>query len=58
MKIVVFLNGEYNYSMEFIKTITEKAFVLCADGGANASFHYGVMPNKIVGDLDSIEPEI
>ena len=58
MKIVVFLNGEYNYSMEFIKTITEKAFVLCADGGANASFRYEVMPNKIIGDLDSIEPEI
>ena len=58
MKIVVFLNGEYNYSMEFMKTITEKAFVLCADGGANASFRYEVMPNKIIGDLDSIEPEI
>ena len=58
MKIVVFLNGEYCYSNEFIKTITEKAFVFCADGGANACFRYNIKPNKIVGDLDSVDREI
>ena len=58
MKIVVFLNGEYLYSNEFIKTITEKAFVFCADGGAKACFRYNVKPNKIIGDLDSIDKDI
>ncbi len=58
MKKVVFLNGEYNYSNDFIKTITNKAFVLCADGGANACFSYGVNINEVVGDLDSINDEV
>ena len=30
---------------------------VCADGGANAARAYGLVPDAIVGDLDSISPE-
>ena len=53
---VIFLNGEYKYSQEFMdKLISENTVCFCADGGANFAFKYGKMPEVIVGDLDSIE---
>ena len=55
-KYVIFLNGEYKYSQEFMdKLISENTVCFCADGGANFAFKYGKMPEMIVGDLDSIE---
>ena len=55
-KFVIFLNGEYKYSQEFMdKLVSENAVCFCADGGANFVFKYGKMPEMIVGDLDSIE---
>ena len=55
-KYVIFLNGEYKYSQEFMdKLISENTVCFCADGGANFAFKYGKMPEVIVGDLDSIE---
>ena len=36
MKAVVFLNGEYTYSQEFIDSLlVEETVLICADGGAN-----------------------
>ena len=53
---MIFLNGEYKYSQEFMdKLISENTVCFCADGGANFAFKYGKMPEVIVGDLDSIE---
>ena len=55
-KYVIFLNGEYKYSQEFMdKLVSENTVCFCADGGANFAFKYGKMPEVIVGDLDSIE---
>jgi len=33
------------------------ALILCADGGANRALERGIVPDFIVGDLDSILPE-
>ena len=53
---MIFLNGEYKYSQEFMdKLISENTVCFCADGGANFAFKYRKMPEVIVGDLDSIE---
>ena len=55
-KFVIFLNGEYKYSQEFMdRLVSEETICFCADGGANFAFKYGKMPEMIVGDLDSIE---
>ena len=58
-KYVIFLNGEYKYSQEFMdKLVSENTVCFCADGGANFAFKYGKMPEVIVGDLDSIEKKV
>lgn len=57
-KAIIFLNGEYNYSPNFInKLIDENSDCYCADGGANYIFKYNKIPKLIVGDLDSIKQE-
>ena len=58
-KYVIFLNGEYKYSQEFIdKLVSKNSVCFCADGGANFAFKYGKIPEVIVGDLDSIEKKV
>ena len=58
-KYVIFLNGEYKYSQEFMdKLVSKNAVCFCADGGANFAFKYGKMPEVIIGDLDSIEKKV
>ena len=58
-KYVIFLNGEYKYSQEFMdKLVSKNAVCFCADGGANFAFKYGKIPEVIVGDLDSIEKKV
>ena len=58
-KYVIFLNGEYKYSQEFMdKLVSENAVCFYADGGANFAFKYGKMPEVIIGDLDSIEKKV
>ena len=58
-KYVIFLNGEYKYSQQFMdKLVSKNAVCFCADGGANFAFKYGKMPKVIVGDLDSIEKKV
>lgn len=59
MKAVIFLNGEYRYERKFIQEmIDEEDMVFCADGGANYAFEYGIVPDYIMGDLDSIRTDI
>ena len=58
-KYVIFLNGEYKYSQQFMdKLVSKNAVCFCADGGANFAFKYGKMPEVIIGDLDSIEKKV
>jgi hypothetical protein len=58
MKYVVFLNGEYPIIDEnYIKIIKDR-ILICADGGANIAYKYGLTPNYIIGDLDSIDNKI
>lgn len=59
MKAVVFLNGEYKYSQEFIDNLfDEETVLLCADGGANYAYKYSKRPSYIIGDLDSIDNSV
>ena len=56
---MIFLNGEYKYSQEFMdKLVSKNVVCFCADGGANFVFKYGKIPEIIVGDLDSIEKKV
>lgn len=58
-KFVIFLNGEYKYSQEFMdRLVSEETICFCADGGTNFAFQYGKVPEMIIGDLDSIEKKV
>lgn len=59
MKIIVFLNGEYNYNNNFFEQfIMKDDIIYCADGGAIYAHKYGLLPKYIIGDLDSIDLKI
>lgn len=42
---------------ELLKTYTENAYVICADGGYDIAVKYGIPINLVVGDFDSSEKE-
>lgn len=58
MKYIVMANGDYG-DLEFYKQfIKGEETILCADGGANYAYQLGLLPAMIVGDMDSILPEV
>ena len=51
---LVVCNGEMPSSKYLSMLLKSKPFILCADGGANKARSFGIMPDTIIGDLDSI----
>lgn len=59
MRCVVLANGEYGDDLETYREIVDKAdCILCADGGANYAYSLKVVPDCIIGDMDSIAGEV
>ncbi|WP_296645198.1 thiamine diphosphokinase [Romboutsia sp. 13368] len=60
MKICIILNGEIK-DYKYIKSIICKNnydYIICSDGGANHTYKMNIVPDYIIGDLDSIEENI
>lgn len=57
-KCVILTGGTKPTGKLPLKFLAEADFLICADGGANSAFHLGYVPDLIVGDLDSVEPEV
>jgi len=53
MKILIFTNGENNLEISDIEDIFPVDKIICADGGTKKALELGLLPNIIVGDLDS-----
>jgi thiamine pyrophosphokinase len=51
---LILANGEPPTKKLMKKLLAGSPLFVCADGGANIAAHYGVKPNAIVGDMDSI----
>ena len=52
--LLIIANGQKE-NKTFIKTCAKQAdFVLALDGGADTALKAGIMPNLVIGDLDSI----
>jgi len=51
-------NGEYGDITIYYELAHKTDLVICADGGANYAYQIGVTPDYIIGDLDSIRPEV
>ena len=58
MKCLVLANGKYGTLEEYQGVIKGSDLIICADGGANYAYEMGLIPAYIVGDMDSIRPEV
>ncbi|MDI3476991.1 MAG: thiamine pyrophosphokinae [Thermoanaerobacterium sp.] len=58
MKTCIISNGEFNDSDYIRELINNCDYVICADGGANIAYKLGIVPNLIIGDLDSADKQI
>lgn len=60
MKACIVLNGEVR-DYEFLKSNFQNNkydFIICADGGAKHLYKINIIPDYIIGDLDSLNSEI
>lgn len=60
MKVCIILNGEIK-DYKYIKNIIDENnydYIICSDGGANHAYKMDIIPDYIIGDLDSIEDNI
>ncbi|MBC8631044.1 thiamine diphosphokinase [[Eubacterium] tenue] len=60
MKACILLNGEVD-NLNYIKDIIDNndyRYIICADGGAKHLYKLNIVPNYIIGDLDSLEESI
>ncbi len=55
MKIIVFANGDNSESVFAKAKAFGPALIVCADGGANNSLTFGIVPDVVIGDLDSLD---
>ena len=54
--ILIIANGQKE-NKTFIKSLAKESdFILALDGGADIALKAGIMPNLVIGDLDSISP--
>jgi thiamine pyrophosphokinase len=58
MRCIILANGEYGEAKAYQNLFRNDDTVLCADGGANYAYQLGLIPDIIVGDMDSILPEV
>lgn len=59
MKVCIILNGEIK-DYKFIKKILNNKYdyVICADGGCNHAYNMELIPDYIIGDLDSADEKV
>ena len=56
-KIILVLNGELPKKDHLISKVEKYDKILCADGAANFLISYGISPDFILGDLDSVHKD-
>ena len=60
MKVCIVLNGEikdYDYINSILLTGNYN-YIICSDGGANHAYNMNIVPDYIIGDLDSVNENI
>lgn len=56
MRIIIFANGELPNLDNAHALIKPSDFIICADGGTRHALTLGLIPNLIIGDMDSLPP--
>lgn len=54
MKTFLFVGGDYPEREQFFGEYHDGDFVACADSGTDAALAWGLKPDMVVGDMDSI----
>jgi thiamine pyrophosphokinase len=57
MKVVVFAGGDLGDFIQIEKYTKDAALVICADSGVRHAFRMNIIPDIIVGDMDSASVE-
>ncbi|MGI6452253.1 MAG: thiamine diphosphokinase [Syntrophomonadaceae bacterium] len=60
MKCVILANGEYGSFDAYKKQIDQidkNDLIFCVDGGADAALAMGIIPDYLIGDMDSVSPD-
>lgn len=57
---MVFANGDKGDGAMVQRALAEAgdALMIAADGGARIALHYGVPPQVVIGDMDSVDPQM
>lgn len=58
MGAVIFANGELDHPEAARALITRSSLIIAADGGSRHCQALGIIPHILIGDMDSIEPEL
>ncbi|MGW8194097.1 MAG: thiamine diphosphokinase, partial [Desulforhopalus sp.] len=58
MKVVIIANGEIQQHGQLKPLLSRSDLLVAADGGANHCARLGITPDILLGDLDSIDPDI
>ena len=58
IKACILANGEYRQPERLVRVVQEADMVIAADGGANWLAAQGLLPDVLVGDMDSVTDEV
>jgi len=58
MKTIILANGEFPKGKEALKILNNADRIICCDGATDNLINYGLEPSIIIGDMDSLSPEI
>jgi thiamine pyrophosphokinase len=56
-RIIIFANGEIPNLENARRIMHSKDCIICADGGTRHALALGLMPNLVIGDMDSLEKD-
>lgn len=54
----ILANGTFCYTKEFEEKLNSFSFLIAADGGLNYCNQMGIIPDLIIGDMDSVSEEL
>jgi thiamine pyrophosphokinase len=58
MKVIIVGGGDPPSLNLLREELVNTQYIICADAGANCLFEYGIVPHFLVGDFDSINPDV